>query len=138
MGRFTFHRKFEDSPFLAKNDPKWTFLAKTAKKWGFQQFFRKLRIGISQFFAGSLVSGIKKKLLLWFFEEILNGPFWSKLTEIWLKFGHLARWNRMAKKIFRGEKSTFYPSNPPYALPLPTNFAMLIILYFIITLIEVW
>ena len=66
-----FHRKFENGPFLAKNGPKSAFLAQNNQKWGFLAFFfRKLRIGISQFFAGSLASAVQKILRLWFFGEI--------------------------------------------------------------------
>ena len=56
------HRKFENSPFLAKNDPKWTLLAQNDQKWF--AFFSKLLIGIS------------------FFE---NGYSWPKLAQIWPK-----------------------------------------------------
>ena len=97
--------------------------------------------------------------------NLKNGPFWPKLTQIWPKFGHLAR---LAKKNFRqkfwfffwsknnwGKKSTFYPSNSLfYDLPLPTLrkmfkclkwsfFAFFTrkkfeILHFIIILVEIW
>ena len=74
-----FHRKFENGPFLAKNGPKSAFLAQNAQKWRvFSIFFQKLRVGISLFFAGSLVSAVQKILLLWFSIEIWKWPLFGQ------------------------------------------------------------
>ena len=83
-----FHQKFENGPFLAKNGPKLAFLAKNAQKWWFLAFFRKLRVGISQFFAGSLASAVQKYYGFRFSGKFENWPFLAKidpnLAYIWL------------------------------------------------------
>ena len=51
----------------------------------FPLFFRKLRIGITSFLEGSLVSGFEKNDGFGFSEKLKNGPFWPNLGHFLLK-----------------------------------------------------
>ena len=97
-----FHRKFENGPFLAKNGPKSAFLAQNAQKWGvFSIFSKTAHWNFLIFCRKPSLCSPKNITALVFQGNLKNGPFWPKLTQIWPKFGHLARWNRLAKIFFR-------------------------------------
>ena len=95
----------------------WPTRLKTLKM-GVFRIFSKTAHWNFLFFAGSLVSGVKK---------YYGFCFWGKFEKwrflFFLIFNFFFKNRR--KKTFRGKKSTFYPSNPPYDLLLPTNFEML-------------
>ena len=82
------HRKFESGPFWPKRSKMGVFsISSKTAHWNFL------------IFAGSLVSGMKKYYSFGFSEKFGKWLFWPKLTQIWPKFGHLARWNRRAKSV---------------------------------------
>ena len=114
------------------------------KNGGFSLFFTNCALEFPNFCMKPSLSSQKNITALVFQGNLKNGPFWPILTQIWPKFGHLAHWNRLAKKflskilkiffkniyfrtqlffknlknIFRRRKSRFYPSNAPFDLPL--------------------
>ena len=78
---------------IVKNRPFWP---KTPKNGGFLAFFSKTAHWNFLIFAGSLASAVQKILRLWFFGEIWKMALFG---QYWPKFGHLAHWKRLAKKI---------------------------------------
>ena len=86
--KFTFtiftHFMTSLSPHLPKN-------AKKCLKLRFFTFFRRLRIGISLFFARSLVSGVEKMMVSLFCRKFKDDPFCPKMGQTLPIFGHFGR-----------------------------------------------
>ena len=130
--------KFKNDPFWPKLTQIWPKFGHLAQKRRFFAFFSKsVHCNLLIFcFKPSLWSWKKMtfSLFLWNFK---NGPFWSKLTQIWPKFGHIwlyETWSmgvqkKLASKILKifyfffifflfkiEKKTTSDEKNPHFAL----------------------
>ena len=125
------------APFWPKMVQNWPFWPKMPKNERFLHlsFLQNCALEFPNFCWEPSLWSQKIMTALVFWGNLKNGPFWPKLTQIWPKFCHLGRLSKKIfvknfeekkivqksrkKKILR-EKFTFYHSNLPYDLPLPT------------------
>ncbi len=94
---------------LAKNSPKWVFLAQSDKKWRFFAFFSRTTHQIFLIFCSKHSLWSRKKMTFsLFWGNFKSGPFWSKLTQIWPYLAISGLKHRCSKKIFGKNFEIFY------------------------------